>query len=62
MAFDEFTIEQPQDLLPKPTMDQRVATGFLRNSMLNQREASNQSSSGSSPDYRMDYWWGAFLV
>ena len=39
MPYDEFTIEQlAGDLLPDSTVEQKVATGFLRNSLTN-REA-----------------------
>jgi hypothetical protein len=40
MPYDKFVIEQVAgDLLPNATQDQRVATGFLRNGMVNEEGA-----------------------
>lgn len=40
LPYDQFIIQQlAGDLLPHPTQDQIVATGFLRNSMLNEEGA-----------------------
>ncbi|HZP00195.1 MAG TPA: PSD1 and planctomycete cytochrome C domain-containing protein [Terriglobia bacterium] len=48
MSFREFTIEQiAGDMLPNPTMDQRIATGFHRNTMLNQEGGVDH----------MEYYW-----
>jgi mono/diheme cytochrome c family protein len=49
LPYNEFIIEQMAgDLLPHPTQDQRIATGFLRNSMLNEE-------GGVDPEqFRMD--------
>lgn len=49
LPYDQFVIEQlAGDLLPNPTQDQLVATGFLRNSMLNEE-------GGVDPEqFRMD--------
>jgi mono/diheme cytochrome c family protein len=48
MSFKEFTIEQiAGDMLPNPTKDQIIATGFHRNTMLNQE-------GGVDPE---EYYW-----
>lgn len=40
MPYDQFVTEQlAGDLLPQPSQDQIVATGFLRNSMVNEEGA-----------------------
>src|SRR6185503_14968438 len=48
MPFDQFTIEQiAGDLLPGSTIDQKIATGFHRNTMINEE-------SGTDPEeFRM---------
>ena len=44
LPFDEFTVEQlAGDLLPEPTLAQRIATGFHRNTLIN-------TEGGTKPD------------
>jgi hypothetical protein len=44
MPFTQFTVEQlAGDLLPDATVDQRIATGFHRNSMLNEEDGVDRS-------------------
>jgi hypothetical protein len=43
MPFDQFTIEQiAGDMIPQATDDQKIATGFLRNSMFNEEGGVDQ--------------------
>ena len=42
MPFDRFTVEQlAGDLLPKPSLEQKIATGFHRNSMFNDEDGAD---------------------
>ena len=48
MPFDQFTIEQlAGDLLPQPTLDQKIATGFNRNTKI------NDEGGGDDEEYRV---------
>ncbi len=50
MPFDQFTIEQVAgDLLPNPTQDQLIATGFLRN------QGHNTEGGIIQEEYRVEY-------
>jgi hypothetical protein len=43
MPFDQFTIEQLSgDMLPDPTLDQLIATGFHRNTLFNEEGGTDQ--------------------
>ena len=49
LPFDQFTIEQlAGDLLPRPTQDQLLATGFLRNTL------SNREGGADLEEYRVE--------
>lgn len=42
MPFDQFTMEQiAGDLLPDATLGQKVATGFHRNTMINEEQGTD---------------------
>ena len=48
MAFDRFTLEQiAGDLLPVPTQDQLIATGFHRNTMTNAEGGTDDENSAT---------------
>lgn len=50
LPFDQFTIEQlAGDLLPNPTLEQRIATGFNRNTM------ANNEAGLIDEEYRVEY-------
>jgi hypothetical protein len=68
MPFDQFTIEQlAGDLLPDRTIDQRIATGFHRNSLINtEGGAKNDEFKDAAIKDRVEttgtVWLGATLL
>ena len=50
LPFDQFVVQQMAgDMLPKAKIEQKIATGFHRNTLVNQEGASIWSSSASRP-------------
>ena len=51
LPFDQFTVEQiAGDLLPNATRDQKVATGFHRNTMTNTEGGTDDEEYRQRPD------------
>jgi hypothetical protein len=67
MPFDQFTIEQlAGDLLPNPTLDQKIATAFHRNTMTNKEGGTNDeewrvAAVKDRIDSTMQIWMGLTL-
>src|SRR5262249_4970620 len=68
MPFDRFTIEQlAGDLLPDPTLDQLVATGFNRCTMINEEGGTAPEEQGVNAvsdrvDTTATFWLGGTLA
>jgi hypothetical protein len=67
MPFDQFTIEQlAGDLLPNPTLDEKIATSFHRNTMTNKEGGTNDeewrvAAVKDRIDSTMQIWMGLTL-